>query len=207
MNVVIQGAGRGIGLAMAHKAIESDANHLFLTARHPAATQGYVDLPPGPNITWLALDNLKPDSIEKAGEQIRSQTDKLNRVICCSGVLKDEVIKPEKRLADIDAECSDLRLSGQCNRPNFTSKALLQALRGDHALCFYKHLRTCWIDQRQPVGRLVCISCQQSSAEPTDAHLCPSRWRVTIPMPVSLPCIPAPLIQHCQNHFNRMYPR
>ena len=45
MNVVIQGAGRGIGLAMAHKAIESDANHLFLTARHPAATQGYVDLP------------------------------------------------------------------------------------------------------------------------------------------------------------------
>ena len=104
MNVVIQGAGRGIGFALAQKAIESDADHLFLTARDPAATQGYADLPPGPNITWLALDNLKPDSIEQAGEKMQSQTDKHDRVISCSGVLKDEVITTEKRLADIDAD-------------------------------------------------------------------------------------------------------
>ena len=46
MNVVIQGAGRGIGLALAQKAIASGVNHLFLTARDPATTQGFADLPP-----------------------------------------------------------------------------------------------------------------------------------------------------------------
>ncbi len=136
MNVVIQGAGRGIGLAIAHKAIESDSGHLFLTARDPAATQGYADLPPGPNITWLALDNLKPDSIEEAGEQILSQTDKLNRVVCCSGVLKDEVIRPEKRLADIDADALTYAFQVNATGPILLAKALLHALRGDHALCF-----------------------------------------------------------------------
>ena len=136
MNVVIQGAGRGIGLALAHKAIDSDADHLFLTARDPTATQGYADLPPGPTITWLGLDNLKPESIEQAGEQIRSQTDKLDRVICCSGVLKDEVITPEKRLADIDADALTYAYQVNATGPILLAKALLQALRGDHALCF-----------------------------------------------------------------------
>ena len=104
MNVVIQGAGRGIGLALAHRARMSGTNHLFLTARDPTTSQGFADLPPGPTITWLAVDNLVPSSIEKAGEQIQSQIDKLDRVLCCSGVLKDEVVAPEKRLADIDAD-------------------------------------------------------------------------------------------------------
>ena len=125
MNVVIQGAGRGIGLALAQKAIESSADHLFLTARDPAATQGYADLPPGPNITWLALDNLKPDGIEQAGEQIRSQTDKLDRVVCCSGVLKDEVITPEKRLSDIDADALTYAYQVNATGPILLAKASL----------------------------------------------------------------------------------
>ena len=66
------------------------------------------------------------------------------------------------------------RLSGQCNRPHFTGKSSVQALRGDHALCFAS-ISTCWIDQRQPVG-LLCLPCQQSGTEPTDAAVEMARY-------------------------------
>lgn len=136
MNVVIQGAGRGIGLALAHKAMETGENQLFLTARDPAKTKGFAELPPGPNISWLALDNLIPNSIEIVGEQIRSQVSKVDRVICCSGVLKDQVATPEKRLADIDAKALTYAYQVNAMGPILLAKALLQALRGDHALRF-----------------------------------------------------------------------
>ncbi len=136
MNVVIQGAGRGIGLALAHKAIESGRNQLFLTARDPAKSRGFMELPPGPNISWLALNNLIPDSIELAGEQIRSQVHKVDRVICCSGVLKDEVATPEKRLADIDAKALTYAYQVNAMGPILLAKAILQTLRGDHSLRF-----------------------------------------------------------------------
>ena len=136
MNVVIQGAGRGIGLALAQKAIASGVSQLFLTARDPATTQGFADFPPGPAITWLALDNLIPDSIEKAGEHIRSKIDKLDRVICCSGILKDEIATPEKRLADIDADRLIYAYQVNAIGPVLLAKALLQTLRGDHPLSF-----------------------------------------------------------------------
>ena len=136
MNVVIQGAGRGIGLALAHRARVSGANHLFLTAREPTSSKGFADLPPGPDITWLALDNLVPNSIEEAGEQIQSKVDKLDRVICCSGVLKDEIVAPEKRLADIDAGALTYVYQVNATGPILLAKALLPTLRGNHSLHF-----------------------------------------------------------------------
>ena len=38
MHIVIQGAGRGIGHAMAKQAMAAGATQLILTARHPAHT-------------------------------------------------------------------------------------------------------------------------------------------------------------------------
>ena len=41
MHIVIQGAGRGIGYAMAKQAMATGATQLILTARHPARTDGF----------------------------------------------------------------------------------------------------------------------------------------------------------------------
>ena len=127
-------------------------------------------MPPGPTITWLGLDNLKPESIERAGEQIRSQTDKLDRVICCSGVLKDEVITPEKRLADIDADALTYAYQVNATGPILLAKAVLQALRGDHALCFASiSARVGSISDNRLGGWYAYRA--SSNTEPTDAHL------------------------------------
>ncbi len=136
MNILIQGAGRGIGLALAHRAVAADAKQLFLTARQPETSPGFSDLPPGPNIHWIPMDNLQPDSIEKAGAQLCQQIDRLDRVITCAGVLKDDSIKPEKRIADIDATALLQAFQVNATGPVLLAKAVWPLLRGEHRLHF-----------------------------------------------------------------------
>ena len=53
MHVLIQGAGRGIGLSLAQQARASSATKLFLTARDPQESPGYASLPPDANTIWM----------------------------------------------------------------------------------------------------------------------------------------------------------
>lgn len=106
MRVFIQGAGRGIGLAFAKHAFASqqgDDWHMFLTARSPKDSDGYKELPPSANITWIAMDYLDTDSITKAGKAVAAHTDQLDRVISVAGVLRDRTVTPEKRITDLDS--------------------------------------------------------------------------------------------------------
>ena len=70
MHITIQGAGRGIGLALAHHALTVGASHLYLTARNPEQSAGYAQLPPSPNLHWFTMDFLDPDSIANTGDSI-----------------------------------------------------------------------------------------------------------------------------------------
>jgi len=70
MHITIQGAGRGIGLALAHHTLTAGATHLYLTARNPEQSAGYAQLPPSPNIHWFAMDFLDPNSIANTCDYI-----------------------------------------------------------------------------------------------------------------------------------------
>ena len=63
MHITIQGAGRGIGLALAHHTLTVGTTHLYLIARNPEQSAGYAQLPPSPNIHWFAMDFLDPASV------------------------------------------------------------------------------------------------------------------------------------------------
>ena len=67
MHITIQGAGRGIGLALANHARAVGATDLYLTARNPEQSVGYAQLPPSSNIHWFAMDFLDPESIANTG--------------------------------------------------------------------------------------------------------------------------------------------
>ncbi len=138
MKIVIQGAGRGIGLALAQRAVKAGASDLFLTARHPEASTGFAALPPcssgtaGPRISWYSVDATKPETCETTGKQIIDQAGKLDRVICTAGVLQDDHTRPEKRLADIDSAAMLYSYQVNALGPALMIRALWPALRGDH---------------------------------------------------------------------------
>jgi NAD(P)-dependent dehydrogenase (short-subunit alcohol dehydrogenase family) len=96
MHVVIQGAGRGIGLGLARHALAAGATHLYLTARNPGETVGMTHLLPSDRISWFAMDFLHPDSIKTGGAAICAAAPRLDRVITTAGVLHDGDIQPEK---------------------------------------------------------------------------------------------------------------
>lgn len=136
MKVVIQGAGRGIGLALAKKALASGASQLFLTARDPEASSGFAELPPGPNTTWLALDNLDAGSIAASAKEILAITKTVDRVICCAGILKEGSVAPEKRIQDVDANALSRVYQVNAIGPLLLAKGLFPALCGGHTVHF-----------------------------------------------------------------------
>ncbi|MDA0358692.1 MAG: SDR family NAD(P)-dependent oxidoreductase [Proteobacteria bacterium] len=132
MNIVIQGAGRGIGLALANHALASGATHLFLTAQNPEQSAGYQELPPSATISWVAMDFLNPDSIAIAGDTILASQPNPDRIITTAGVLHDGDLQPEKRVGALSADAM-LRLY-QINAmgPVLFFKSLWPALRRAH---------------------------------------------------------------------------
>ncbi len=134
MHVVIQGAGRGIGYAIARRAMAEGAKKLCLTARSPTDSEAYSVIPPSESLHWIAMDFLDPVSVTAAASEILKQMPRIDRLIIVSGVLGDNVVQPEKRLADIDTFA--LHHSYQVNAvgPLLFIKSLWPALRRPHPL-------------------------------------------------------------------------
>ena len=134
MHIVIQGAGRGIGHAMAKQAMIAGVTKLVLTARHPPGTAGFRDLPPSDHVHWVKMDFLDPSSINRAAADIIDKIPRIDRLVIAAGVLQDDVTQPEKRLADLDPK--GLHHVYQINAigPMLLVKSLWPALRKPHPL-------------------------------------------------------------------------
>ena len=136
MNILIQGAGRGIGLALAQKARTAGAQNLYLTARDPQGTPGYASLPPDAHTVWMPLDATRPDSVADAAAIISGSTDRLDRVICTAGILQQAGVKPEKRIQDIDAATLAHVFQTNALTPVLLAREIWPLLRGTHKLHF-----------------------------------------------------------------------
>lgn len=134
MQIVIHGAGRGIGLALAHHARAAGAEHLFLISRSPTTSPGYAALPPGDGVTWVAMDIADSDTMEQGAATILGHTNRLDRVISTTGVLLDDHTRPEKRIADLSPQAMLHSYQVNALGPIMLVKALWPALRGDHAV-------------------------------------------------------------------------
>ena len=134
MHILIQGAGRGIGLALAKRARAAGASQLFLTARDPQSAPGYDLLPPSDDVMWLTLEVTEPDSIAAASTKVTAATDQLDRVIFTAGMLQDGSIRPEKRINDIDADVLTRVFQTNALAPVLMARELWPLLRGTHPL-------------------------------------------------------------------------
>lgn len=134
MHIVVQGAGRGLGLAFAHHAISAGATHLYLTARDPESSEGYRQLMPSANIQWFNMNFLHPEQIAITGEAILAAAPQIDRIITTAGVLYDAKIQPEKRVGALDPDAMLHLYQVNAMGPVLFLKSLWPALRRTHPI-------------------------------------------------------------------------
>ncbi len=95
MNILIQGGGRGIGLALARRALAAGAERLVVTARDPGSSGAHAELGGDARVTFLPLDITDDAGIRSVAGEIKALVPRLDRVICTSGILREGDISPE----------------------------------------------------------------------------------------------------------------
>ncbi len=103
---LVQGASRGIGLAMTKTLLErGDYAKVFASCRQPAAATALGALrSQSPRLRVLDLDVLDERSIAASADAVCEETGQLDLLVNCAGVLHgDDGLRPEKRLADVDS--------------------------------------------------------------------------------------------------------
>jgi NAD(P)-dependent dehydrogenase (short-subunit alcohol dehydrogenase family) len=105
---LIQGAGRGIGLAFVRQLLAGGRfARVYATCRdtEPAAELRALVDRHSERVRPLVLDLTDEASIAAAAERIAGESGRLHLLINCAGILHDDHgLWPEKRLADIDPE-------------------------------------------------------------------------------------------------------
>jgi len=129
MHIVIQGAGRGLGLAFAHHALRAGATKLYLTARSPKDCEGFRQLQPSEHVQWFKLDFLNSDQIASTGEDILAAAPHIDRIIVTAGVLHAGKIQPEKRIGALETEAMLHLYQVNAMGPVLFLKSLWPALR------------------------------------------------------------------------------
>ena len=105
--ILVQGASRGIGLALVQTLREREPESLVLAScRNPESAGSLQSLCAGDDrVRAVGLDVEDADSIARAAETIAALTDRLDLVINCAGILHGpDGMAPERRLAEVRPE-------------------------------------------------------------------------------------------------------
>lgn len=107
-HAVVQGASRGIGLALVRRLAESgDYARVVATARDPERSPELQELRARhPDTLGVeALDVSREDSVAAAAARVAAQLPRLHLLVNCAGVLhRGDELQPEKRVEAVDAE-------------------------------------------------------------------------------------------------------
>lgn len=105
--VLVQGASRGIGLALVEALLASvPALPIVATCRRPAAATVLTALAAehGAKLCVLPLDVTDEASIMRAAQVLQAEGRRLSLLVNCAGFLHEAGFVPERRLAEVEAE-------------------------------------------------------------------------------------------------------
>lgn len=106
-NVLIVGAGGGIGLGFVRKLLENtQISQIYATYRHQESASELIALAKKypDTITSLSMDITNETQIATKIEQISTEIDKLHLVVNCVGILHAGDLQPEKSLRQIESK-------------------------------------------------------------------------------------------------------
>lgn len=134
---LVQGASRGLGLALVERLLAREPLRVVATARDPAGSAGLAALRAryGRRLLCETLDVRDETSIAKAAAHISALHPRLHLLVNCAGLLHDQGLRPEKRLEEADA--AGLRRLFDVNAigPLLVARHFLPLLRhGDRAV-------------------------------------------------------------------------
>ncbi|AWN15351.1 Dehydrogenases with different specificities (related to short-chain alcohol dehydrogenases) [Salinisphaera sp. LB1] len=105
-HILIQGGGRGLGLALVGRVLTDHTTVVTATARDPESSADLVALRDsyGDRLALQPLDITDESSIEAARVAAAQRHPRLDLMITCAGLLHDEArgIRPEKKLSELD---------------------------------------------------------------------------------------------------------
>jgi NAD(P)-dependent dehydrogenase (short-subunit alcohol dehydrogenase family) len=135
MVAVIQGASRGLGLALTTALLErSDIERVFATARGARRSEGLSALArryPG-RLERIDLDVTLEDSVADAAERIAAGVDRLHLVMNVAGLLHaSDGTQPEKKIEQAEPESFARAFAVHATGPMLVVKHLLSLLRHD----------------------------------------------------------------------------
>jgi len=140
---LVQGASRGIGFHMTRALLDDDRyEQVFATCRCPASAAALEALQLSrkrsqSQLRVLRLNVLDEETIAEASDMVEAQTDRVDLLINCSGVLHaDGLLWPEKRLADLRAEAVDLAFRVNALGPLLVARSFESVLRASQSARF-----------------------------------------------------------------------
>ena len=101
----VQGASKGIGLALLRKLLDADEHDfIFASSRNPSTCEALSRLAEShqERLVLLAIDVTEEDTIRAAAEEIDKSSVAISLLVNCAGLLHAEGLQPERRLRDID---------------------------------------------------------------------------------------------------------
>lgn len=105
VNVMIQGASRGIGAALCEAlATTPSVDHIVATSRKPDGAEALAALRQeiGDRLLTVPMDVTREESIEAAADTVADRLDTLALIINCAGLLHDgDELQPERRLSEV----------------------------------------------------------------------------------------------------------
>lgn len=129
---MVQGASRGIGLALVETLLDADGvGRVVATSRDPMSGQGLSVLRRryGERLICEKLDVSDEESVRSAAGRIGAQAPRIHWLFNCAGLLHEGALRPEKRLEDVDP--AQLRRVFEVNAfgPLLVAKHFLALLR------------------------------------------------------------------------------
>jgi NAD(P)-dependent dehydrogenase (short-subunit alcohol dehydrogenase family) len=133
---LVQGASRGLGLALVKQLLdEGRCERVYASCRDPDRAAALIGLAAADErLDLLCLDVTVPETIAAAARSVEAHSGRLDLLINCAGVLHDaNGLRPEKRLADVEAVAMLQAYEVNAVGALLVAKAFETVLAGSHA--------------------------------------------------------------------------